>query len=84
MFFNVFLFCLKGYRGNLKLVSAIFHQIFIFHLMIALQKLKNVFYLIEKALLFLKIFKFLYFCLPIFFPLSAIALEVDLKKSEVL
>ena len=33
---------LKG----LKLVSAIFYQIFIFHQMIALQKLKNVFYFI--------------------------------------
>ena len=39
--------------------------------------MKNVFYFIEKALFVLKIFKFLYFPLPLFFPLSVIVLEVD-------
>ena len=38
---------------------------------------KNVFYFIQKALFILKIFKFLYFHLPLFFSLSAIALDVD-------
>ena len=40
---------------------------------------KNVFYFIWKALFVLKIFRFLYFCLPLFFSLSAIALEVDAR-----
>ena len=43
--------------------------------------MKNVFYFIEKALFVLEIFKFLYFRLPPFFSLSAIALEVDPRKS---
>ena len=53
----------------LKLVSAIFYQIFIFHQMIALQKIwKMFFYFICKALFVLEIFKFLYFCLLLFSP----------------
>ena len=40
--------------------------------------MKNVFYLIKKALFVLKIFKFLYFRIPLSPPpLPAIALEVD-------
>ena len=39
--------------------------------------MKDVFYFIEKALLVLKIFRFSYFHLPLFFSLSAIALELD-------
>ena len=42
--------------------------------------MKNVFYFIKKALFVLKIFKFLYFCLSLFFSLSAIVLEVDPRK----
>ena len=42
--------------------------------------MKNVFHFIWKALFVLKIFKFLHFCLPVFFSLSAIALEVDPRK----
>ena len=42
--------------------------------------MKNVFYFIKKALFVLKIFKFLYFCLSLFFSLSAIAFEVDPRK----
>ena len=42
--------------------------------------IKNFFYVIKKALFVLKIFKFLYFRLPLFFFLSAIALEVDPRK----
>ena len=46
--------------------------------------MKNVFYFIEKALLVLKIFKFFYFRLPLFFSLSAIDLEVDPRKIFVI
>ena len=42
--------------------------------------LKNVFYFIEKALFILATFKFLCFRLPLFFSMSAIALEVDPRK----
>ena len=41
--------------------------------------MRNVFYFIEEALFVLEIFK-LYFRLPLFFSLSAIALEVDRSK----
>ena len=37
--------------------------------------MKNVFYFIWKALFDLRIFKFLHFCPPLFFSLSAIALK---------
>ena len=53
-----------------------FHQIFIFSPNDSPSKtMKNAFYFIQKALLVLKIFKFLYFCSSLFFCLSAIALE---------
>ena len=39
--------------------------------------MKDAFYFILKALFILKIFIFLYFHLPLFFSLSAIALELD-------
>ena len=39
--------------------------------------MKNAFYFIEKAYFVLEIFNVLYFCLPTFFSLSAIALEAD-------
>ena len=45
-----------------------------------LKTMKNIFYFIKKALSVLKIFTYLYFRLPFFFSLSAIALEVDPKK----
>ena len=60
-------FCLlcKFIKGNfnfLKLMSAIFYQIFIFSSSDRSSKtMKNVFYFILKALFVLKIFKFLYF-----------------------
>ena len=44
------------------------------------KNMKNVFYFVIKALFVLEIFKFLYFCLPLFFSLSAIALVVDGRK----
>ena len=39
--------------------------------------MKAVFYFIYKALFILEVFKFLYSHLPLFFSLSAIALELD-------
>ena len=42
--------------------------------------MKNVFYFIKKALFVLKIINFLYFRIPLFFSLLAIALEVDPRK----
>ena len=42
--------------------------------------MKNVFYFILKALFVLEIFKFLYFCLPLVFSLSATASAVDPTK----
>ena len=39
--------------------------------------MKNAFHFIKKALFVLKIIKFFYFCLPLFFSLSAIASEID-------
>ena len=62
----------------LKLVSAIFLSSFHFTPNDSpLKIMKNVFYFIQKAPFVLEIFKFLYFHLPLFSPLSAIALEVD-------
>ena len=53
----------------LKLVSAIFHQIFIFHQMIALQKLWKMFFISSKKLfLFLRYLNFCIFIFPSFFP----------------
>ena len=53
-----------------------FYQIFVFPLSDSLLKtMKNAFYFIEKVVL--EMFKFLYFHLPLFFSLSAIALEDD-------
>ena len=43
--------------------------------------MKNAFYFIKKALFILKIFKYLYIHFPPFFSPSAIALEVDSRKS---
>ena len=42
--------------------------------------MKTAFYFIYKALFILEIFMFLYFHIPFFFPLWAIALEIDPKK----
>ena len=53
-----------------------FHQIVIFSPNDSPSKtMKNAFYFMQKALLVLKIFKFLYFCSSLFFCMSAIALE---------
>ena len=41
--------------------------------------MKNVFYFIQKALFVLEIFKCLYFHPPLFFSLSAIALDDELR-----
>ena len=64
----------------LKLVSTIFYQIFVFHQIIALQKVWTIFFISSRGLFsffILKIFIFFCFCLPLFFSLSAIALEAD-------
>ena len=78
--FKNFIFEIPIIPQTLKLVSTIFFQICIFHQMIALKKLKNILYFIEKALFVLEIFKVLYFCLLVFSPLLAIALGVDQRK----
>ena len=59
------------YLYPLKLVSAIFYQNFIFHQMIALQKLWKMFFISSKKLFsFLRYSSFLYIRLPLFFPVS--------------
>ena len=64
-----------------KLVSAIFLSKFYFSPNDSPSKtMENVFHFIEKAHFVLEIFKFLYIRLPLFFSLSAIALEVDSRK----
>ena len=66
---------------DLKLVSATFYQIFIFHQIIALQKLWKIFFISSKKLfLFLRYSNFCIFVFPSFFSLSVIALEVELRK----
>ena len=55
----------------LKLVSTIFYQIFIFHQMIALQKLWKMFFISSKKLfLFLRYLIFCIFIFPLFSPVS--------------
>ena len=81
-------FCQKKILSDtnmlLKFVSAIFYQIFIFHQMIAVQKLWKMFFVSSKKALFvLEIFKFLYIRPSLFFALSAIALEIDSRKMLV-
>ena len=56
---------------SLKLVSAIFYQIFIVHQMIALQKLwKKIFISSKKLFSFLRYSNFCIFIFPYFFPVS--------------
>ena len=55
---------------SLKLVSAIFYQIFIFHHMIALQKLWEMFISPKKLFLFSRYSNFCKFVFPYSFPLS--------------
>ena len=56
---------------SLKLVSAIFHQMFIFYQMIALQKLWKTFFISSKKLFsFLTYLNFCIFVFPSFFPVS--------------
>ena len=65
-------------RLPLKACVRYFYQIFIFSPNDSPSKtMKNAFYFIEKALFILKIFIFLCFVLPLFFCLTAIALEDD-------
>ena len=72
---------LKSCEPELSSLCPLFLSNFYFSLNDSPSKtMKNVFYFIEKALFVLEIFKFLYFCLPLFFSISAIALEVDPRK----
>ena len=72
--------CMNKITRRLKLVSAIFLSKLYSKIQTCTSKtMKNAFYF-KKALFVLEIFKFLYFCLPLFFSLSAIALEVDPRK----
>ena len=67
---------------SLKLMSAIFYQIFIFHQMIALQKLWKMLFISSKKLF--SFLRYLNFCIsffPSFFPVSQIKL---FSKKEVL
>ena len=58
-----------------------FYQIFIFHQMIALQKLWKMFFISSKNLFrSCNIQIFVYLSYPLFFSLSAIALKVDSRK----
>ena len=51
-------------ESYLKLVSAIFYQIFIFHQMIALQKLQKIFFISSKKLF--SLLRYLNFCIFVF------------------
>ena len=67
---------------SLKLMSAIFYQIFIFHQMIALQKLLKMLFISSKKLFsFLRYLNFFISFFPSFFPVSQIKL---FSKKEVL
>ena len=64
------LFCGEiGYASFLNLASAILYQIFIFHQMIAIQKLWKIFFISSKKLfLFLRYLDFCISIFPSFFP----------------
>ena len=67
--------------GNFKACVCYFLTNFYFPLNDSPWKtMKDVFYFIQKALFIFKIFKFLYFDLPLFFCLSTIALELDPRQ----
>ena len=80
IFFILKCACLGASLNTLKLLSAIFYQIFIFHQMIALQKLWKMFFISSRKLFsFLTYSNFCIFVFPSFF-LSAIVLDVDPRK----
>ena len=67
---------------SLKLVSAVFYQIFIFHEMIALQKLWQMFFISPKKLFsFSRYSSFCIFFFPSFFPCQPLLLRLILEKS---
>ena len=70
---------MQAFQYLLELVPVIFHQNFIFHQMIALLKYEKCLFHLKSSFRSpdIQIFVFSYF--P-FFPLSAIALEVDSRK----
>ena len=68
----------RSWFESIKACVRYFHQICIFSSNDSPSKtMKNAFYFIYKVLFVLEIFNFLYFCLSLFFYLSAIALEDD-------
>ena len=70
-YFYDFKKCFQTIFSQLKLVSTIFKQIFIFHQMIALQKLWKMFFISSKKLFLFS--RYLNFCIsifPFFFPVS--------------
>ena len=68
----------RYFKENVKACIRYFYQIFIFSRNDSPSNtMKNAFYFIKTALFFLKMFKFLYFCPPLFFSQSAVALEDD-------
>ena len=71
----------KSHLTHSKACVRYFLSKFFYHQMIALQKYEKCFLFHLKSSFVLKIFKFLYFRLPLFFSLSAIALAVDPRKS---
>ena len=92
IFFKILIFgVFQSWSVNVKrkfwVVLHLLHMCVIFYLFFFFlqndspsETMKNVFYFIKKALSVLKIFKFLYFRLPLIFSLSAIVLEVDPRK----
>ena len=70
-------------KKNIKLKACVHYFLSNFYLWLndsPSTNMKNGFYFILKALFVLEIFNFLYFCLPLFFSPSAIALEVYPRK----
>ena len=73
-FFGFLHYCVD----SVKLASTTFWQIFIFHQMIALQKLWKIIFISSKKLfLFRDIQIFVFPSFPLFLPVSVIALELD-------
>ena len=82
LFLKEFIAC-NGYFGlftKIKACVRYFLSNFISHQIIVLQKLLKMFFISFKKLFILETFKFLYFCLPLFSPLSAIALKLDQRQ----
>ena len=74
-----------GSNPSLKLVSVIFYQIFIFHQMIALQKLWKIFFISSKKLfLFSRYSNICIFVFPSFFPCQPLLQRLIQEKPQSL